>query len=417
MFKNLFLLIAASSCVSLQAATLIVGPSQGVCANAAYSSITAALAAAKPGDEIDICPALYSEQLTITQPVTLKGIGANGNNRVLIQPAAMTNVQNPSPNAPYTPSQAVISVFNTSDVVIEDLAIDASMNTVSGCAVTLAAIHFSNASGRVANNAISGAQLSNPLSCTTLFPGNGFGVQVDTTGQTGPFTVSISGNTIHDFNRNGVLLNGAGITAVVSRNVISGVGPSTGYSQFGVFVALGAVARVTGNIVSQGNCGAIDVNDCIKVRSEGVVFRAAGDGSVADSNTITDVQSGIFLNGANKAQITNNVIMNVDALDGIDVQGTASGYFTNSVISGNTISHVFPISSIDSVNESGCGINEYSGTGVAQNVILNNTVNDAYCGVAFVTADQLLTGTYVNTLIASLNADQYPNAFPPVVEP
>jgi hypothetical protein len=288
---------------------------------------------------------------------------------------------------------------------------------VSGCTELLSAIHFYNASGAVVNNSISGAQLATPSTCTTLYPGNGFGVLVDSaTGQTGPFSVSISGNSIHDFNRNGILINGGGITSDISGNTISGVGPSTGYNQFGVFIAKGAVGRVTHNMISQGSCGSISYTACIPLRSEGVVFRA-GDGSVIDSNFISSVQSGIFLNGANNVQVTNNTIMNVDALDGIDIQGTAAGYFTNSVISGNTISHVFLISNYSSVNFYGCGINEYSGTGVAMNLILNNTINDAYCGVAYVSADQVYSSVFTNVLYATLNEDLYPTAFPPAVEP
>ncbi len=398
-----------AGCGLVHAATLVVGP--GSCPDAAYATIGAALTAAAAGDEIDICPGTYPEQLVIIKPVTLRGLSVNGVNRVLVQPTTMYNVGTFS-------FQAVISVVNTQGVVIEGLTIDASMNTVSGCAVTLSGIHFYNSSGAAVNNAISGTQLPNPLSCTTLFPGNGFGVQVDTTaGQTGPFPVSVSGNSIHDFNRDGILVNGAGITADISGNTISGVGPSSGYFQFGVFIALGAVGHVTHNTITQGNCGSIAYLACVGLRSEGVVFRAAGDGSAVDSNFISNVQSGIFLNGANNVQITNNVIMNVDALDGIDIQGSAAGYFTNSVISGNTISHVFPISNYSSVNYAGCGINEYSGTGVAMNLILNNTVTDAYCGVAYVTGDQVYSGVYMNTLYATLNEDLYPTAFPPAVEP
>jgi Right handed beta helix region len=316
------------------------------------------------------------------------------------------------------PYQAAISVVNTKDVVIDGLAIDARNNTVTGCTVSLSGIHFYNASGRVTNNVIFGTQLNNPLSCTTLFPGNGFGVQVDAAaGQTGPFSVSIRGNSIHDFNRNGILATGAGVTAEISGNTIAGVGPSSGYFQFGVFIANGAVGRVTRNTISHGNCGTIAPTDCINVRSEGVVFRAVGDGSVVDFNFITNAQSGIFLNGGNKVRVLNNVIMNIDAGDGITIQGTASGHFTNSVISENTITHVFPISNYSSVNYAGCGINEYSGTGVAMNILSDNTVNDAYCGVAYVAADHVFWGTYLNTLYATLNEDLYPNAFPPAIEP
>jgi hypothetical protein len=376
-----------------------------------YTTIGAAVTAAAAGDEIDICPALYAEQLLITKPLTLHGAGANGFGRVLLRPAALTN-------AGTLPFQAVISVVNTKDVVIDGLAIDASQNMVSGCTVPVAGIHFQNASGTVSNNAIFGAQLFYPLSCTTLFPGNGFGVQVDTAaGQTGPFSVLISHNAIHDFNRDGIIVTGAGITAQITSNAITGLGPGSGYFQFGIFIANGAVGLIDRNTITQSNCGSIDQTSCISLRSEGIVFRAVGDGSVADSNVISNAQSGIFLNGANRAQITNNIIMNIDALDGIDIQGTAAGVFSNSVISGNTISHVFPIAMTSSVNESGCGIREASGTGVMHNLIVDNTINDAYCGVAYVSSDNPFAGFYFNTLYNTLNTDQYPNSFPPPVEP
>jgi parallel beta-helix repeat protein len=170
-------------------------------------------------------------------------------------------------------------------------------------------------------------------------------------------------------------------------------------------------------VISQGKCGALSDDDCTTLRSEGVVLRAAGDGTVVDSNTISNVQSGIFLNGANNARITNNVISNVEALDGITIQGSASGFFTNSLIAGNTISHVGPIDDNASANEEDCGINEYSGTGVAQNIITGNTVNDAYCGVAAVTADLVESGHYSSTLYNVLNSDNYPDVFPPAAEP
>ena len=47
------------------------------------------------------------------------------------------------------PVEAVITVMNTWGVTIEDLAIDASQNSVQGCTPQLADIHFYNASGRV----------------------------------------------------------------------------------------------------------------------------------------------------------------------------------------------------------------------------------------------------------------------------
>ena len=66
---------------------LVVGQPDTPCPNAQYSTIGAAISAASPGDEIDICPALYLERLTITKPITLRGVGENGVQRVLLRPA------------------------------------------------------------------------------------------------------------------------------------------------------------------------------------------------------------------------------------------------------------------------------------------------------------------------------------------
>jgi hypothetical protein len=40
--------------------------------------------------------------------------------------------------------------------------------------------------------------------------------------------------------------------------------------QFGVFVANGAVGHIVGNVITEGNCGALAIDDCIRVRSASV---------------------------------------------------------------------------------------------------------------------------------------------------
>jgi hypothetical protein len=379
------------------------------CPNLQFYSINAALNAASPGDTIAICPGLYTEQLVITKPVTLLGLTASGIGRVLLQPA-LTLQQNLA-------AEAVITVMNTSGVSIQNLAINGSNNTVTGCSPGVAGIHFYNSSGSVANNAIFGTHLANPLGCTALPFGNGFGVLVDGN-QPGPFDVSISQNSIHDYTANGIEVNGSGtaITAEIQGNTISGVGPANGVFQFAVFVLNGAVGIITNNVITEGLCGAVSSSNCISMRSEGITLRAAGAGTVVDSNVISNAQSGIFINGGNFLSITNNQIRNIDAMSGMDIQGSATGSFTNSLIQGNSIFNVGPIDPDAVTDGEGCGINEYSGTGVAGNLISNNTVGDAYCGVAYVTADTVQPGSFFNTLYTQLNVDIW-TTFPPAVEP
>jgi len=308
---------------------------------------------------------------------------------------------------------AVISVVNTSNVTISNLAIDAGNNTVSGCNVSLAGIHFHNASGVVDGDTITGTRLSNPLSCTTLFPGNGFGVQADhSAGFLASFRITVQNSSIHDFGRNGILVAGFGESVDISGNSINGIGPSTGVNQFGVFLANGATGQVTGNNITQGNCGELSTQRCFALRSAGVVLRAAGDGVRVAGNVINNVQSAVFVNGATNAQVMNNVISNVDAMSAIHIQQSVSGMF-----SGNRIFHVGPITMDASINQEGCGIYDVAGAGNSGNHIINNSVNDAYCGVAYITGDRVEANVFQNTLYETINADDYPNAFPPPVEP
>jgi hypothetical protein len=240
----------------------------------------------------------------------------NGVGRVLLQPALV-------PNFGGLPFEAVIAVTNTHDVTIENLAIDASNNTVVGCAgAALAGIHYYNSSGRVEKNAIFGAQVANPQSCG-LLPASGFGVQVDAD-QPGPFCVSVKDNSIHDYTRNGVFAMGSGVRVRIEHNTISGVGPAVGTFQFGVFVLNGAVGTIESNVITEGLCGTLSATECISLRSEGVTLRAVGDGTEVSNNVITNAQSGIFVNGVNRLRVTNNLISNIVGFDGIDLQGTSN---------------------------------------------------------------------------------------------
>ena len=408
--RRLALLCLGAAATASQAAILTVGQPNTPCVNPKYSTIGAAVAAAFSGDTVAICPALYQEQLTITKPLTLVGLtntgssssaGTYGIDRVYIQPALTASQA--------TTYESVITVLNTSGVTIENLAIDASNNTLSGCSPTLSDVYFLNSSGKVILSALSGAELPDVTTCSGLF-GNGFGVLVDTDGSLpGPFNVAIEQNSIHDYEQDGIYVVGPGagispaaVNVVVAGNSISGIGPSSGTLQFGVFLN-GATGQIKGNYISEGTCGTMAITDCINLRSEGVTLRSVGAGTLVDGNYITNAQSGIFINGLVQASITNNVISNIEGEDGIDVEG-----LTDSQIQGNKIFNGFPIS-----NES-CGVYEWSGTGDTGNTIGANFVNDAYCGVAYVTADVVTSGTYFNTLYTTFNTDLNPDGLPPV---
>jgi parallel beta-helix repeat protein len=398
--------VSVGICQISWGSTYVVGAPNTPCPGANFSTIGAALNVVVDGDTIEVCPAAYPEQVVITKPVTLVGIAWNGVGRAVIQPTTLT--------ANSLGFIAVVTVANTPGVTISNLAIDASNNAATGCAVSLSGIHFYNSSGSVLNSSISGTQLPNPTSCTTLFPGNGSGVQADQSGTAGSYTITVQGNSIHDFGRNGVLVNGAGQNATVSGNSITGIGPSTGVNQFGVFLANGAVGQVTGNSITQGNCGTVSIANCRPIRSEGVVLRSVGSGVVIANNIISNVQAGIFVNGATGPQVTGNIVSSVDAYDGIHIQGSVGGLYSR-----NMVFHVGPLTTDSSSAGEGCGIQDITGSGSSANTIQLNWVNDAYCGVAYVTSDILGPNYLNNTLYYTINGDTYPGGinFPAPVEP
>jgi hypothetical protein len=395
---GLALSFVGTVCMTVSGSTRTVGKPNTSCPNAQYKSIAAAVNAAAPGDVIAICPAVYPEQLIITMPLTLRGVSTDvkGNDvkRVLLQPT-FRNVHGLA-------VEAAITVMNTGGVTIENLAIDASKNSATGCNPTLADIHYFNASGVVANSALFGAELA-PQNCGEIFPDNGFGVLVDSS-RPGPFRVAIEHNSIHDFTQGGVQATNTGVLVEVEGNRISGVGPSIP-DQFGVSISNGAVGQIKGNFITLGSCRKLSYTACLLAGSVGITLSAIVDGSVVDHNVISDAQSGIEISG-NNVRVTNNLISNIDLFDGIDL-----GLLSNSLIDSNTIFNVTPLT-----NQS-CGIYEISGAGIVGNTISNTTVNDAYCGVLYITVDQVGPGNYYNTLYTTLNGDLLQSGLPPPSEP
>jgi hypothetical protein len=371
--------------------THLVSADQKICPTARYTSIQAAIDASLPGDVINVCPGVYNEQIVISKPVTVNGVTVNSLDVALLQPSALVPTGGGS-------DIAVVSVLNTDGVHLLNIGVDASKNTISDCTPTLAAVHFLNSSGEIRNDAITGAKLTSPGACTTL-SGNGYGVLLESTGA-GSYSVLVQGNSIHDYSKEGVRAIGNGIIATVSGNVITGLGPAAGYFfQFGVFIRDGAVGLIKSNQIVEGDCGILNLTDCFNARSEGVVLRAVGDGTVVDQNVITRGQSGIFINNANKARITNNLIGEISALDGIDAQG-----MSNSLLLNNSISNATPLG-----NQS-CGIVEAPGMGSAggteeNNLIINTVVNDAWCGLAYVQTTTVVSGQYSNVQYTQFRSD------------
>src|SRR5262249_9845829 len=152
-------------------------------------------------------------------------------------------------------------------------------NLINGCDVPLAGILFQNSSGRILRSTIFGAQLKSGRSCSVLFPGNGFGIEIQSDGNDN-YSVTVDSSNIHHFGRDGILAMGDRLGVEITGNVITGRGPASGDFQFGVFLANGVRGNVAHNTITQANCGSLPIAPCADLRSEGIVLRQVADGTV-----------------------------------------------------------------------------------------------------------------------------------------
>jgi hypothetical protein len=131
--------------VQAQAGTLRYVDDDGLdgfnCTNAPYTTISAAIADSKAGDEIRVCPGTYVEQVVIPFDLTIRG-EAFGSRRAVIKPASMTATL-PSLDGGNPIAAAILDDGHL--LRMSDVDIDLSNNTLIACSPILAGVYIRNA--------------------------------------------------------------------------------------------------------------------------------------------------------------------------------------------------------------------------------------------------------------------------------
>src|SRR5262245_51974685 len=280
-----------------------------------YTTIASAVAAARPHDVIKICPGTYPEQLTIAKSLTLRGESG-----AVVKPSAM--VANTRSVTTGNALATIIVVDGGKGVVIEGLTIDGADNEINSCPAParvpvpdLFGIFYRNASGTVRDSAIRNMRLGPGLAACR----GGTAILVQSGGG-GRSKVAIEDNSIHDFQRNGVTANEAGTTVYIRRNVVTGLGPTTGAVQSGIQLARGATGAVEENVVTQtisANCS--DAASCASPANGVIIGSGSSDVRVAH-NVLGSTQTGVAVFG-NGNRVQDNVIFDSVVFDGIYVEG------------------------------------------------------------------------------------------------
>jgi hypothetical protein len=301
-------------------ARLVVDDDKVECPNAAFTHIQDAVDAASPGDEIHICKGTYAEQVTIRKPLDI-----DADNGAVLMPSAMqANTKSLFDAAPIA---SALLVADTTGVSISGLIVDGANNGISQCAPDLIGISFQNASGQLDRMAVRNFKLA--VSLNGCQSGTGIFVQ---SGNGGTSTVEIGHCTVHDFQKNGITADEKGTVTIIRRNVVTGLGPTTGAAQNGVQIGFGAAGSIADNVVTNNvwaPCTAIAT--CATIATNVLVTQS--DGVEVSGNTAGIAQVNIFVHGNNAATERNETFATA-VFDGIRIQGDQSRVRQNRVFNG-----------------------------------------------------------------------------------
>lgn len=408
----------------------------GNCAKlASYPTITQAVNSVPAGSTIRICPGVYAEQVVITKNLTLLGVADNGNsgppatganNPTIVSPAggvvANTNDLFSFPNGQPTAAQILVQTPSTSIgtpivVNISNIIVDGSNNALSGCGTDLVGIYYQNASGTLNHVTTRFQELAPDLfGCQ-----DGLAVYVQSGyGSGGTANVTIENSSVHDYDKNGITVDGDGAVASITGNYVVGIGATPLIAQNGIQVSDGATGKISTNVVTDD----VYVNppNCTSDGSNGTPFCFSATGILLydsggtssnhisiSANTVSNAQGAIVVvtdgvetadyNDVSTNKITTSPAAGVFQLDGIDLCSNNNTATSNNVF-----------------NSSGSGIHidgectEPGGgaTGTSTSVT-KNTINEACAGVMGNVSGNTLSGnlTY-NVLQITQQGDSCP---------
>jgi len=293
----------------------------------------------QPGGTVYVAAGTYVEQLDIGKPLSLKGAGIGVT--VVQSPASLATKFTTS--AANKPVVYVHGTTNASDVEIALLTVDG--NGAANANYRMSGIAFYNAGGTVRDSEIVRVR-ETPLSGTQQGVGI-YALNDDSVAR----TIVIRANLVNDYQKNGMALNGAGLTATVDANQVTGAGTTSLIAQNGIQIGFGAVGSITGNSVKDNDCTAAP--DCTADPTSasnadgaaGILLYQPGAGTVTVSgNILTGNQFGVWTVAATSIDVNNNSITGGPTANGIAVwdcdqwcaPGDAVG--TTGTITANTIS-------------------------------------------------------------------------------
>ena len=247
-----------------------------------FSTIGDAVAAASDGDTILVASGTYREQVELDgfNGITLTGEGASTVIEMDDAPAFINTTHTSRDRA------AVVSAEGSSDVVVSNLTVDGrglGEAMGSGTRADIEGIFFGNSSGTI--DAVTVTGVRDELNTDGTPKGNQRGNAVVVLSDDGAARdVTISNSTIEDFQKNGIIVDGLGLDAVIDNNTVTGSGflpANNAIAQNGIQVSGSAGATITDNLIEEIG---YQRGDWV---TTGILAFEAADGLVITGNTFT----------------------------------------------------------------------------------------------------------------------------------
>ncbi len=383
----------------------------GLCAGPGthYTTIQAAVNA--PGiTTVEVCPGTYPEQITITKNLTLKGIASGSSDAAVVVVPNGGLVTNGVTDIYGNPVAAQIFVQNAASVTISHLTVDGANDGLTDCSIDAIGIYYQNSGGTITDNAVRNVLLPPGLQ------GCQQGLAINVESNVGTPVVTISDNSVRNYDKNGITASGPGTgggpDVTVNANTVIGLGATTVTAQNGIQIGFGASGTVESNYVVDDiyinpPCGGMNEPYCYG--SSGILIYAS-PGVTVTSNTVESTQLGIVpatdptYGNANGTLVKSNHIGGTQNYDAIDLCSD------NNTAQSNTI-YGSAESGIHVDDE--CPPSTGSGT-----TVIDNTINEACAGVLLGTGSGNTTtpNTYLNVTNTTLAGDTCTPSYGPEVK-
>ena len=321
-----------------------------------FTTISAAVSGVPAGSTIQVCPGVYPEQVTISQPLTLKGITFNNSSRSVI------TINNPT-GAPLAPNVTSIEAGPVyAQVLVQNVIPLGPVNIIgitvdgtgggAGCP-TLAGIFYASGTSGTVNEVATRHQLT-----PGCFLASGNGIWAEN--GAGPNqTITVENSSVHDFDSTGIQAISeqfpSTLTATIKGNFASNfVDVTVQHDRAQGIQNIGATSAITDNFITSGSGNTPSTANLFGVISypdanddEGNVITASGN-TVADlyGYAITSQQFGDTAKSNKLSNVYAGLVVFVAVVESNTVMNTSQGYVFNAsnpqcasegTISGNVV--------------------------------------------------------------------------------